>query len=217
MRDLTTEVAEIRKCLIGCSWDPYNAFPRMAGYPDIPCERVFRRTLDLVRIYTDQIRAGSAPRISACCRALRTLARGEAVRGLEAYRSGWFIAGKPKVDMHWVRDQAKWLGWLIGDAVRAGRKLKGRETDLAVDVLGLIRELIQDMPWTKLPKDSLRHRVGLVRWFGDEVQRIAGLPSSRPDSSSNRPAQTSTARITPAGPSRDTSDAGGTRSATEHV
>ncbi len=206
MSDLTTEVAEIRKCLIGCSWDPYNAFPRMAGYPDIPCERVFKRTLDLVRIHADTVRAGSASRISACCRALWMLARSEAARGLEAYRSGWFIAGKPQVDMHWARDQAKWLGWLIGDAVRAGRKLKGRETDLAVDVLGLIRELVQDMPWERLTKRSLQHRVGLVRWFGEEVERITAPPGWRPSRPPNRPARSNSVPRDSAGPSRDTGD-----------
>ena len=217
MSDLPTEVAEIRKCVIACAWDPYNAFPRMAGYPDIPCERVFKRTLALVRIHTGQIRAGNAPRISALCRALRILARDEAVRELEYYRRGWFIVGKPQVDMRGARDQAKWLGWLIGDAIRAGRKAKGQETDLAIDVLGLISELIQDMPWDKLPKQSLQHRIGLVRWFGEEIERITAPPWCWPSHLSNEPAQTNAIPSIQAGASRTTGKSKCARRVVEYV
>lgn len=217
MPDLTIEVAEFRRCLDAFQLDSHNMFPRMAAYLDGPCERILKRMLDLVRVHADRIRLGSAPRISALCRMLPFIARQSAEQGQQVCRDHHHIDGKFRANRIDAHQHARWLGWLISDALRAGRWYPRQESNLAVDVLGLARELVDDMPWTKLPKDSLRHRVGLVRWFGDEVQRIAGLPCSRPNSSSNRPAQTSTARITPAGPSRDTSDAGGTRSATEHV
>ncbi len=217
VRDLTSEVAGIRQCMLGRPWDPDNAFPRMAAYPDIPCEHVFKRTLDLARVHADAVRAGHAPRISACCQVLQNLARREAARALEVYRGGRFIAGKPEVDMPWARSQAKWLRWLVNDAIRDGRKLKGRETDLAIDVLGLIHELIQYMPWEKLPRNSLRHRAALVGWFGEEIKRITAPPSWRPSGSPNEPTQTTSAPSDPAGPSRGTGDSGCSRRATENV
>ena len=121
MNDLTSEVAGIRRCMLGRPWDPDNAFPRMAAYPDIPCENVFKRTLDLARVHADAVRAGRAPRISACYETLQILAHLESARALEVYRSGQFIAGKPDVDMPWARDQAKWLRWLVNDAITGTR------------------------------------------------------------------------------------------------
>lgn len=172
MRDLTTEAAEFRERLDAIQWDAANAFPRMAGYVDIPCERVLKRTLDLVRVHADQISAGHAPCVSSLCQALQLIACVSARRGWQVYRNRQYVDGKPPADMGGARQQARWLGWLIRDALQAGRKSRGHETNVAVDVLGLIRELVQDMPWERLTKQSLQHRVGLVRWFGEEVERI---------------------------------------------
>ncbi len=174
--DLTTEVAEIRTCLIGRAWEPEHAFPRMAGYVDVPCEHVLRKASDLIRVHAHEIHAGRARRLAARCVDLQRVSRDAAQHAARLFYRGHYVDGKPDVDMACARDQARWLGWLIADASRAGRKANGCETDLAIDVLGLVGELIEDLPWTRLPRRSLQLRGGLVGWFAGEVKRITALP-----------------------------------------
>ena len=127
MPDLTTDVAEFRKRLDAIQWDAANAFPRMVGYVDIPCERILMRTLKLVHLHADQIRAGHAPRLWALCQVLRLIAGGSAWRGWLVYRRCQYVDGKPSVDLGNARQQARWLGWLIRDALKAGREARGHE------------------------------------------------------------------------------------------
>jgi hypothetical protein len=210
--DLTTEVTEFRERLDAIQWDAANAFPRMAGYVDIPCERILKRTLDLVRVHADQISTGDSRRLLALCRVLRLITSDSAWRGLQVYRRRQYVDGKPPVDLGNARQQARWLGWLIRDALKAGRDSRGRETDLAVDVLGLIRELVQDMPWERLTKSSLQHRVGLVRWFGEEVERLTAPPGWRPGRPSSGPSHAKSVPSDSAESSRDAVECGCVRS-----
>ena len=176
--EFASDVAEIRACLKHLAQDPAHLFPRLVGHLGVRCEHILTRALRLIRVHVNGIVAGHAPRISAACCDLRSAARASAAHGLSVCRDPRHIPNKGRVDKFNARQQARWLGWLITRATRAGRAFRGQDNDLVVDVLGLIRELVEDMPWEHLTKPSLQQRVGLVRRFGEEVQQITGPPGS---------------------------------------
>jgi hypothetical protein len=170
MPDLTMRIAEDREKLNALQWEESDYFPRLVGYVNEPCKRTLTRALRLVRVHADRIRAGQAPRLESICRELPHLARESAQRGQDvceehpdAKRRGISFDGKM---------QARWLGWVITDAIGFGHRSRGEENDLGIDILNVIRELVVDMPWHLLTKPKRESRVSLLRWFADEISQV---------------------------------------------